>query len=195
MNTLIDFDRAVVVAIPVRAGFGEVGDRECMLIEGPQGWGEFSPPPAADDRLAARWLTAATEPGTVGWPDPVRGRIPVAIGVPPVDAAQAAALVAESGCHTAEIWVGAPGSTLAEDIARVEAVRDALGADGQIRCAAIGAWDVRTAADLIPALARAAGDLQYVEQPCGTLAELAALRRRIDVPIAADAALIHSAGP
>ena len=66
MKTLIDFDGALVVAIPVQGGFGESSPRECMLLEGPQGWGEFSPPQDATDRQAARWLTAAVEPGTVG---------------------------------------------------------------------------------------------------------------------------------
>ena len=72
MRTLIDFDDAPVIAVPTAAG-----PRHAVLVEGPQGWGEFSPPPDADDALAARWLTAAMEPSTVGWPDAVRGRVPV----------------------------------------------------------------------------------------------------------------------
>lgn len=75
MRTLIDFDDAPVFAIP-HAG----GAREGVLVEGPQGWGEFSPPADADDALAARWLVAAMEPSTVGWPDAVRGRVPVSDG-------------------------------------------------------------------------------------------------------------------
>ncbi|MCH9667483.1 MAG: O-succinylbenzoate-CoA synthase [Actinomycetia bacterium] len=72
MRTLIDFHDAPVFAIPTAGGV-----REGVLVEGPQGWGEFSPPAACDDMTAARWLTAAMEPGTVGWPDAVRGRVPV----------------------------------------------------------------------------------------------------------------------
>ena len=188
MQTLIDFDDGVVVAIPVTDGFGEPGVREFMLLEGPQGWGEFSAPRDVDDRQAARWLTAATEPGTVGWPDPVRGRIPVAVYVPAVSPAQAHQLVVNSGCRTAEVSVVNRGSTINEDIARLEAVRDALGADGRIRCDARGGWDVDTAVSVIPALSDAAGGLEYVEQPCATLAELAEVRRKVDVRIAADAA-------
>src|SRR4051812_35568164 len=82
MQTMIDFDAAPVFAMP---GFGGIGAREGMLIEGPQGWGEFSPQDDCDDRAVARWLTAAIESGTVGWPDPVRGRVPVAVTVPAVD--------------------------------------------------------------------------------------------------------------
>lgn len=75
MRTLIDFDDAPVFAIPTADG-----PRVGLLVDGPQGWGEFSPPPDADDALAARWLTAAMEPSTVGWPDAVRGRVPVTDG-------------------------------------------------------------------------------------------------------------------
>ncbi len=72
MRTLIDFDDAPVFAIPSAGGV-----HEGVLVEGPQGWGEFSPPTGCDDMDAARWLTAAMEPGTVGWPDAVRGQVPV----------------------------------------------------------------------------------------------------------------------
>lgn len=73
MRTLIEFDDAPVFAVPTADG-----TREGVLLDGPQAWGEFSPPAGADDALAARWLTAAMEPSTVGWPDAVRGRVPVA---------------------------------------------------------------------------------------------------------------------
>lgn len=75
MRTLIDLDDAPVFAIATASGV-----REGVLVEGPQGWGEFSPPAGSDDDVAARWLTAAMEPSTVGWPDPVRGRVPVCDG-------------------------------------------------------------------------------------------------------------------
>jgi O-succinylbenzoate synthase len=79
MRTLIDLDTAPVFALPTDGGV-----REGVLVEGPQGWGEFSPPPDADDALAARWLTAAMEPSTVGWPDAVRGRVPATTDGAPV---------------------------------------------------------------------------------------------------------------
>jgi o-succinylbenzoate synthase len=47
----------------------------------------------------------------------------------------------------------------------------------------------------IRALDRAAGGLQYVEQPCATVAELAAVRRRVNVPIAADESIRRAADP
>jgi O-succinylbenzoate synthase len=184
VNTLIDFDDAPIFAIPVIGGFGGVDVREGMLLEGPQGWGEFSPPVGCEDHDAVRWLTAAIEPGTVGWADPVRGRVPIAVSVPAVDPGRAAAIVTGAGCRTAEVTVAERDGSLADDIARLEAVRAALGPVGAIRCVANGSWDVDTAVSVINQLAKAAGGLEWVQQPCRTLDESAAVRRRVEVRIA-----------
>ncbi len=193
MKTWIDFDAAPVFAIPLTDELGGVTVCEGMLIEGPQGWGEFSPPPGCDERQAGRWLTAAIEVGTVGWPDPARGRVPVAVTVPSVGPERAAHVVADAGCGTAAVRVGE--TTLAADLARLEAVRDALGPGAAIRCDANGNWDVDTAVAAIPALDRAAGGCEFIEQPCRTLEELAAVRRRVDVPIAVDQSLRDAGEP
>lgn len=185
MRTLIDFDNALAFAIPALNRSGGTSIREGMLLEGPQGWGEFSP--FADDDAAA-WLTAATEPGTVGWPDTMRGRVPVSVTVPAVEPEAAHELVTRSGCRTADVVVADRPDSLAEDIARLEAVRDALGRLGAIRCIANGAWDVDAGVHAIGAMARAVGDLEYVQDPCRTVEDLAALRLRVEVRIAADAA-------
>lgn len=180
VQTLIDLDTAPVFAIPTRDG---ATMHEGMLIEGPQGWGEFSPPAECDHQLG-RWLTAATEPGTVGWPDARRGRVPVAVTVPATDPARAHALITGSGCRTAAVEVADPAQTLAADIDRVAAVRDALGPDGTIRCDAKGRWDAETAVPAIAALDRAAAGLEFVQQPCRTTAELVAVRRQVATRIA-----------
>jgi O-succinylbenzoate synthase len=191
VQTLIDFETAPLFAIPTVGMSGGAAVREGMLIEGPQGWGEFSPLPDSDDDICRRWLTAATEPGTVGWPDPSRGRIPAAAIVAAVGADRAAEIAAGSGCRTAQVAVAAEPDSLDADLARVAAVRAALGARASIRCAPQRFWDVQTAVAVIRELTRAAGELEFVEQPCRTAAELAEVRRRVDVPIAADAALQH----
>jgi len=188
VKTWIDFDSAPVFAVPLTDALGEVTVCEGMLVEGPQGWGEFSPPPDCDDRQAGRWLTAAIEVGTVGWPDPRRGRVPVAVTVPAVSAERARQMVLDAGCRTAAVGVG---DDLNADLARLEVVRDALGKGAAIRCDVNGGWDVDTAVAAIPALDRAAGGLEFVEQPCRTLAEVAAVRRRVDVPIAVDQSVRH----
>jgi O-succinylbenzoate synthase len=128
VRTLIDFDDAPVFAIPTGHGV-----RQGVLVEGPQGWGEFSPPADADDALAARWLTAAMEPSTVGWPDATRGRVPVS-----------------DGGGRAEIEVD----------------------------------DVEAAVERIEGFV----DVELVELECRSAADAAAVRQRVNVPIAVDSA-------
>jgi O-succinylbenzoate synthase len=111
-----------------------------------------------------------------------------------VDADHAHAIVTASGCRTAKVKVAEPGQTAADDRARVEAVRDALGPGGAIRVDANGAWDVETAAGRLRELDRAVR-LEYAEQPCPSLDDLAALRRRVDVRIAVDEGVRRSADP
>ncbi len=178
-------DPPYVFSIPMRARFRGIEAREGMLLRGPAGWGEFSPfveyPPA----VARRWLSAALEAANEGWPAAVRERVPVNVTVPAVGPQQAARIVASSGgCQTAKVKVAEVGQSLAEDIARVEAVHDALGSAGRVRIDVNGRWSVDQAVRAIRALARF--DLEYVEQPCATLEEMAALRRRVDVALAAD---------
>lgn len=195
MRTWVDFDAATVFAIPLADDVGGVGRCEGMLIEGPQGWGEFSPPAWCDDRQAGRWLTAAIEAGTVGWPDPVRGQAPVAVTVPSVGPGRAREIVAGAGCPAASVRVGDSPGSLSADIARLAAVRDAMGPSAAIRCDANGNWGLDAALAAIPALDRAAGGLEFVEQPCRALDDVAAVRRRVGIPVAVDQSLRDGADP
>ncbi|MEU8895372.1 o-succinylbenzoate synthase [Nocardia sp. NPDC048505] len=185
----------VVYAIPMRTRFRGITVREGMLIPGHLGWGEFCPFPEYDDREAAGWLATAIEQSTHGWPEPVRTRIPVNCTVPAVDPERAHRIVAESGCATAKVKVADHPESLAEDLARVEAVRDALGPGGAIRVDANAVWEVGTAIAHIAEIDRAAGGLEYVEQPCRTIEELAAVRRKVDVRIAADESIRRAEDP
>ncbi len=175
-----------VFAVPMRTRFRGIDVREGMLLRGDAGWGEFSPFLEYDARVAEPWLRAALEAADEGWPMPLRDRIPVNVTVPAVDAERARAVVLAGGCTTAKVKVAEPGQSTADDEARVEAVRDALGAGGRIRVDANGAWSVDEAVTAIGLLDRAAGGLEYVEQPCASVEDLARVRRRVDVPIAAD---------
>ncbi len=182
-----------VFAIPMRTRFRGVTRREGALLHGPAGWGEFSPFAEYGPAEASRWLAAAREASGVGWPAPVRDRVPVNATIPAVDAATAHALARASGCSTAKVKVAERGQTDADDLARVEAVRDALGPAGKIRVDANGAWDVDHAVAILRSLGRF--DLEYAEQPCATLEELAAVRMRVDVPVAADESIRRAEDP
>jgi o-succinylbenzoate synthase len=180
-------------AIPMTTKFRGITVREGALIEGPAGWGEFSPFAEYGPRESARWLASAIESATTHWPGPVRDRVPVNVTVPAVGAERAREIVAASGCRTAKVKVAEPGQQAADDIARVAAVRDALGPDGKIRVDANGNWDVSTARLLLRELDTFG--LEYAEQPCATLDELAELRRYVDIPIAADESIRRAEDP
>jgi O-succinylbenzoate synthase len=185
---------ARVYRVPLRTRFRGIDVRDGVLVRGPAGWGEFSPFWDYDVTESRRWWAAAEEAALDGWPPPVRSSIPVNVTVPAVGPEQAHAIVTSSGCRTAKVKVAEPGQTHRLDLARVEAVRDALGPGGAVRVDANAAWDVETAAARIPDLDGVA-TLEYVEQPCAELAELAVLRRRVDVRIAVDEGVRRSADP
>jgi O-succinylbenzoate synthase len=191
----VDFAGARVYAIPMRARFRGITVREGMLIEGPAGWGEFCPFADYDDTVSASWLATAIEQCTIGWPEPVRDRIPINCTVPAVGPERVHDIVARSGCRTAKVKVADHPESLAEDLARVEAVRDALGPDGAIRVDANGVWDIDTAVSHIRQLDKAASGLEYVEQPCRTIEDLAAVRRQVNVRIAADESIRRAEDP
>jgi O-succinylbenzoate synthase len=184
---------ARVYRVPLRTRFRGIDVRDGVLLRGPAGWGEFSPFWDYDVDESRRWWAAALEGAVEGWPAPVRDSVPVNVTVPAVDAERAYAIVSASGCGTAKVKVAEPGQSAADDLARVEAVRDALGPSGAIRVDANAAWDVDTAVARIRELDRVG--LEYVEQPCATLAELVALRRRIEVRVAADEVVRRAADP
>lgn len=190
---------AHVVRIPLHVRFRGVTEREAVLLNGPHGWGEFAPFPEYDDAESARWLACAVESA---WRPPVplvRHDVPVNATVPAVPAAEVPGVLARfDGCTTAKVKVAERGQTLADDVARLTEVRAALGPAGRIRIDANGAWDVDAAVVALTALARF--DLEYAEQPCPTLDELARLRGRLaraglDVPVAADESVRRASDP
>jgi O-succinylbenzoate synthase len=188
---------ARVVALPMRTRFRGVDVREAMLIEGPQGWAEFSPFTEYEDSEAATWLAAAIDYAWREQPAQVRDTVRVNATVPAVAGEQVASILNRyPGCRTAKVKVAEPGQVLADDIARVRAAREALGDEGRVRIDANGAWNIDEAERAIHALAEF--DLEYVEQPCASVSELVELRRRVkylSIPIAADESIRKAADP
>jgi o-succinylbenzoate synthase len=184
-----------VYSIPMTARFRGITVREGVLVEGDAGWGEWSPFLEYGPEVAEPWLRCAEEAAAGDWPTPLRDVVPVNATVPVVPPQTAHSLVSRSGCGTAKVKVADPGTALADDLARVEAVRDALGPSGRIRVDANGAWSVDEAVIALRELDRAAGGLEYAEQPCATVEDLAAVRRRVAVPIAADESIRRAEDP
>lgn len=188
---------ARVVALPLHTRFRGIDTREALLFEGPRGWAEFSPFVEYGDTEAATWLAAAIDFAWTTQPTPLRDRIRVNATVPAVDAAAVPDVMARfAGCRTAKVKVAERGQTLADDVARVRAVRDTLGPEGRIRVDANGLWNVDEAEHAVHALNEF--DLEYIEQPCATVAELAELRTRVrylGIPVAADESIRKSDDP
>ncbi|TIC80257.1 O-succinylbenzoate synthase [Nocardioides sp. GY 10127] len=190
-----------VWSVPLRSRFRGLTVREGVLLRDPAtgGWGEWSPFAEYSDEVAAPWLRCAREAASGAWPAPVRDGVPVNVTVPAVGPEEAHAIVLRGGCRTAKVKVAERGQAEGEDEARLEAVRDALaslhGTDARVRVDVNGGWDVDTALRRLPLLDRAAGGLEYVEQPCASVEELAEVRRRQGVPVAADESIRRAADP
>jgi O-succinylbenzoate synthase len=185
-------DRLYVVALPMRVRFRGIMVREVALIDGPAGWGEFGAFPEYGPAEASAWLASAIEAAYEPAPEVRRDRIPINATVPAVTVDQVPEVLARfPGARTAKVKVAEPGQTLADDVARVNAVR---GLVPTVRVDANGGWSVAEAIEAANALT-ADGPLEYVEQPCATVPELAELRRHIEVPIAADESIRKADDP
>jgi O-succinylbenzoate synthase len=189
---------AGVYALPLRTRFRGLTVRHGLLLHGPAGWAEWSPFAGYERPEIDAWAQAAREAAVDGFPAQVRDRVPVNVTVPACDPQTAHDLVSASGCTTAKVKVAERGQYVAEDVARLEAVRDALGSAGKLRIDANGAWSVPDALTRLQLLARF--DLEYVEQPCASVEELARLRRELSrrglsIPIAADESIRRSGDP
>ncbi|WP_420714714.1 o-succinylbenzoate synthase [Mycobacterium sp. Aquia_213] len=179
----------------MRVRFRGITTREVALIEGPVGWGEFGAFVEYGPAEASAWLASGIE-GAYRPAVPVhRERIPINATVPAVPAAQVSEVLARfPGAGTAKVKVAEPGQTLADDVARVNAVRELV---STVRVDANGGWTVEQAVRAAAALT-ADGPLEYLEQPCATVDELAELRRHPDmpdVPIAADESIRKADDP
>ncbi|WP_375002039.1 o-succinylbenzoate synthase [Aeromicrobium sp. CTD01-1L150] len=186
--------RTATYSIPMPLRFRGIERREGMLLQGPAGWAEFSPFLDYDDAESMPWLRAALDSARQPWPDPLRSHVPVNCTVPAVTPDVARGIVERSGCRTAKVKVAEPGQQLDDDRARVEAVREALGPHGHVRVDANGGWSLDEAERAVQVLDAAVG-LEYVEQPCASVEDLAALRRRVDVLVAADESIRRADDP
>jgi o-succinylbenzoate synthase len=194
--TVLDEPRCY--ALGLRTRFRGLSERQGMVWRGAAGWAEWSPFLDYQGAQLVPWLRAAEEAAEYGWPAPLRTEIPVNSTIPAVAPEQAYDIARAAGCRTAKIKVAEQGQTLTEDAARVEAVRDALGATGKVRVDANGGWSLDEALHAVRELNRF--DLEYVEQPCASVAELAELRRGLarsglSVPIAADESIRRAQDP
>ena len=171
-----------------RARSGDVPDAEELELIGTPGRAFRAALDAARfDLLGGRGGAAAADWGASASPAPgilVNGTIGFG---GPAAGAQAALQAIEAGFTTLKLKAGAERETL-DLVARVRAIRAAVGADVRLRLDVNGAWDLPTAEERLEAVARFG--IEYVEQPlpADDGAGAAELRRRVEVPVAADEA-------
>lgn len=199
-DVLDGVDRILLHHLPMTVRFRRVTSRDGLLLHGPAGWGEAAPFWDYAPQESSTWLLAALEGTLVPAPPARRSALPVNVTVPVCTPEEADRRVrASGGCATAKVKVADPGTSVAEDVERVAAVRaalhDTVGDRARIRVDANGAWSPEEAVSAIRALDRAAGGLEYVEQPCADVEGLARVRRRVDVPVAADESVRRAEDP
>ncbi len=188
---------AHVVRLPLVTRFRGVTEREAMLLRGPNGWAEFSPFVEYDDAEASAWLAAAIDTGWGETAPALRDTVPVNATLPTVPVERIGEILARFGAvRTVKVKVADAAETLDADVARVREVRRILGPEGRIRVDANGGWNVDQAERAAHALAPY--DLEYLEQPCATINELAELRERLhdwQLPVAADESVRKASDP
>jgi O-succinylbenzoate synthase len=184
-----------VITIPTRTNFRGVTYREVALMQGPQGWGEFSPFLEYDDKECRPWLASAIEAATIARPKRYRDSIAVNGTIPELNDKKEIADLMRSyqGVKTFKVKVG---RNLNEDVARVARVFSNA-PKAAIRVDVNGLWSVDEALTHLYAYYEEIGPLEYVEQPCATVEELRELKSKIKIPlrIAADEIIRKAADP
>lgn len=187
-------ESAHVVSIATRTRFRGVTEREAVIFAGPKRWSEFSPFIEYGPQEASQWLRAAIEFGWGDLPAIHTPKIAVNGTIPAVSAAEVEPILSRfSGVQTVKVKVAEKGQVLADDIARVARVREIGGSAMKIRIDANAGWSLEEAQHALEQLERF--DLDYVEQPVATIAELAALRGSTGIKIAADESVRKASDP
>ena len=184
-----------VITLPTRTNFRGVTYREVALMQGPEGWGEFSPFLEYDDNECRPWLASAIEAATVARPARFRNEISINGTIPELnDKKEIEELMRTyAGAKTFKVKVG---RNLNEDVIRVARVFSNA-PKAAMRVDVNGLWSVDEALTNLYAYYEEIGPLEYVEQPCATVEELRELKAKIKIPlcIAADEIIRKAADP
>lgn len=196
-------ERSHFVTLPLRVPFRGVSEREVVLFDAPTRWSEWAPFLEYGPEESARWLRHAIDFGFGQISArPVREEVEVNATIPsvPADPELIGQLMERyPGCTTVKVKVA--DGPIVDDAARVAAVRqwftENTDSVPSIRLDANGGWTVD---ETLEAIQRIGGPLDYVEQPCRTVAELAQVRQHLQrkglfVRVAADESIRKSDDP
>jgi L-alanine-DL-glutamate epimerase len=192
-------ERLAVVDIPMNVTFRGVNRRQSALIRGPRGWGEFAPFLEYGDEEAAAWFACALEAAWLPAPEPVRESIPLNATLPAVPAERVPEVLAryDGTIRELKIKVAEKGQSLADDVARVAAAREAL-PEARLKIDANMGYTPSGALEALRKLCEYG--LIYAEQPVATIEDMAALRYAVakeglPVRIAADESIRKAEDP
>ncbi len=174
--------RRIPFSVGLRHPVLGVTTRSGWLIEGSAGWAEWSPLPSWSREEGETAHRGALEAADHPFPSPLHASVEINTMIPRVPPDVAARMAVAAGCRTVKVKVGDP-----EGEARVRAVREAVGPAVHIRLDANGSWDLAEAIHSLDVLA--GYDIELVEDPVPTLDELARLRRRCSIPVAAETSI------
>jgi len=174
LNSLLE--TAHVVSLPLRQKFRGVTHREMLLFEGKHGFAEWSPFLEYEAEEAAVWLAAALEWADGSLPEIQRDYVAVNATLPAVTPQNVKGSLEPFGAfETVKIKVAEPGQNLNDDLERIWQVRR-LHPHAKLRLDANGGWSISQAVALAGAMVENGVPIEYLEQPCATIAELAELR-------------------
>ncbi len=177
------FPELTILSIPLRNNFRGINFREVAIFKGTHGWSEFSPFLEYDVDEAKTWLNASLEAANNPWPEQHHKKIPINATLPAVAPKEVKAILqGYPGCKTVKIKVDdfENGALLVE--AALEQIPDA-----KIRLDVNGGWGQLSAiSNLLEYHLRFGSIFEYVEQPCQSISELAAVKAESPIPIAVD---------
>ena len=183
--------RSHVLNIPLVRPFRGLSSREVMVIDGPEGPGEWAAFTEYPDDVAALWLRTALEQAfdhMVPPAPPTIDRIAVNATFPALSPDGVASWWRLfPGAHSAKVKVGENPGELLVDVERVRAIREVVGPEVTLRLDANARWSVDEAYEAIAGLQPFGID--YVEQPVGSIAEMLELKARLEgtgIRLAAD---------
>ncbi|CAB5239419.1 unannotated protein [freshwater metagenome] len=172
-----------VVNLPTKTDFRGISHREVALIEGSNGWGEFSPFVEYDEFECIPWLVSGIEAATQKKPPVYRKLIPINATLPALNSRDEIAKVLSwyPGAQVIKIKVG---SDLTADLARI-AIAHEISPNAKLRLDVNGNWNVEEALEFIYAFFDEWDEelLEYIEQPCRSLDELRELKAALMVPV------------
>ena len=184
-----------VIALPTKTNFRGITLREVALFQGEYGWAEFSPFLEYVDSESALWMKSAIEAATQPRPTFFRSAVPVNGTIPAISDGVRLKEIIESypGCKTFKVKVG---ENLNEDLIRLQLLRTMRPA-AAIRLDVNGLWSVADALKNLTIIVKEIGEIQYVEQPCGSIDELRELKANadFDLRIAADEVIRKAEDP